>query len=175
MARWRSWHCPDCGGIFKHFHHPDSEPPPNRCPLCDAWVSDAEPAFTAAAPALRNAQKVKAVEDVYYAMESGSRSNAEAAAQMLPGVSASDLRHMHINDSKPNVVTSDNQVAQRMAAMQQVGIPTGFNMATGGGHNIPAYNNIPQGGLAAQQMVQSQHFQNIRRVMTEGNQGSYKP
>jgi len=175
MAKFRFWRCPDCGGTFKHLHHPSDAPPPDRCALCGAWMSDAEPTFVPQAPGIRNGAKVRAVEDVYYAMEDGSKARAEAAAQILPGVSASDLTHMHITNSTPNLINSNNEVAQRMAAMQGVGLPTGFGGGVGGGHNLPQYSHIPQGGLGIQSSIIQQHFQNARQVMSEGNMGSYTP
>lgn len=178
MARWRSWKCPDCSQTFRHFHHPDDEPPPNRCPHCDAWVSTAEPAFTPAAPAIRNGAKVRAVEDVYYAMEDSSRARAEAIAEATPGVSASDLRHMHITDSKPNLVASNNEVAHRMKAMQSVGLSTGFGNvdATGGGHNLPEYSHIPNvGNNFYRNTMLPAHWQLARQIEAGGNMGSWTP
>ena len=162
-------------GIFRYFHHPVDEPPPKRCPLCDAWVSTVEPTFTPEAPRIRNAEKVYAVEDVYTAMERGNRATIEHVASITPGVSASDLNHMKITDSgPPNLVTSDNEVARRMQAMQQAGVPTGFGMATGS-HNLSQFSNIPQSGMAIRDQIASRHWAVARAATSAGNQGVYRP
>jgi hypothetical protein len=89
------YRCPDCDGKFKW---PRDIDPPTRCQLCDSWMSVDEPPFEPKAPALRNGAIVKAVEDVYYAMEDGSKHRAEQMAALTPGASASDFSHTLITD-----------------------------------------------------------------------------
>lgn len=86
MARFVYYRCPDCGGTFQHLHHPSDAPPPNRCALCRAWMSDEEPfeeTFVPVAPGIRKSSYAQSVDQSYRAMEESSRHRADEAADML--------------------------------------------------------------------------------------------
>lgn len=86
MAHYQSYRCPDCQGLFRHMHHPDDSPPPDRCPLCGAWVSEdapPEPAFIPQAPGIRKSAYARSVDQTYRAMEQSSIERADDAAALL--------------------------------------------------------------------------------------------
>jgi hypothetical protein len=86
MARYQAYKCPECEGVFRHFHHPDDSPPPDRCVLCGAWVSEGappEPVFVPQAPGIRKSDYVKSVDQVYRTYEDASIQRAEDAADHL--------------------------------------------------------------------------------------------
>ena len=82
MARFVfGYRCPECAGKFVW---EQSKEPPERCPLCHAWVSEDEPTvFQPKAPAIRKSAYTKSVDQTYRAMESRSIERAEDAASML--------------------------------------------------------------------------------------------
>ncbi len=86
MARFVHYRCPECRGIFRHLHHPSDSPPPDRCPLCQAWVSDGEPpeaVFVPQAPGIKKSAFAESVEQSYRAMEASSVGRAEEAGDLL--------------------------------------------------------------------------------------------
>lgn len=86
MARFIWYKCPDCSGTFKHLHHPSDAPPPDRCPMCGAWVSEDEPPeeiFVPQAPGIRKSAYAQAVDQSYRAMEEASAQRAEDAVEQL--------------------------------------------------------------------------------------------
>lgn len=75
------YRCPECGGKFKWNRN---EEPPERCPLCQAWVSEDEPAeFAPKAPAIHKSPYVKAVDLIYRETERQSIDRANEAASLL--------------------------------------------------------------------------------------------
>lgn len=175
MARYRFWRCPDCDGTFKHLHHPDDSPPPDRCQLCGAWMSESEPVFVPQAPMVGNAAKIKAVDDVYYGMEDASKARAELMAQHTPGASASDFSHTLITDM------NDRQRPGDAAVKLPVRNPVTEAMARGiggfqssGGGMMPEYAALPLTGDATRQNNVAQHRQMAHQLVAAGNMGSYK-
>lgn len=178
MARYRHWRCPDCGGTFKHLHHPDDAPPPDRCLLCGAWMSETEPVFVPQAPAVGNPARVKAVDDVYYGMEDATKARAELMARHTPGASASDFSHTLITDMNDRQKPGDiawkppppSPVTQQMEFLKQRGANVGF----GAGSGIPNYApDIPLTGDAARQQMTRNHHQMVRELVAGGQIGSY--
>ncbi len=95
MARFVSYQCPDCGGVFEHLHHPSDAPPPDRCPLCQSWVSSSEPPqeiFVPKAPGIRKNAYVKSVDESYRQMEAASIARSEDAADLLRDAYRDDMR-----------------------------------------------------------------------------------
>lgn len=96
MARFVSYKCPDCRGLFRYLHHPSDAPPPDRCPLCKAWVSDEapiSPVFEPKAPRIRKSKYVKSVDASYRAMEAASIQRADEAADKLADVYRADNKN----------------------------------------------------------------------------------
>lgn len=91
MARFLvRYRCPECVGEFKF---PFGEEPPDRCPLCNAWVSEAEPPeFTPKAPAIRKSAYAKSIDQVYRATEAASIERANEAAGVLESAYAAQPR-----------------------------------------------------------------------------------
>ena len=80
----RYWRCPECNGVFKFFH--TTPEPPDRCILCDAWMSDEEPpesAFEPQAPLIRASNYARSVDMTYREMERQSSLRADEAADNL--------------------------------------------------------------------------------------------
>ena len=169
MARFRFWKCPDCGGTFRHLHHPDDEPAPDRCALCGSWMSDAEPSFVPQAPAVGNSARVKAVDDVYYGMEDASRVRAEQMAEMTPGASASDFNHTLVTNLRDRQRPGDiaampappSPVTQQMDFLQARGGNVGFG---GGSANRAEFAHIPQGGHAVREQTGRDHWSRVQAV-----------
>ena len=123
MARFQSFRCPDCDGVFEwHMHH--SNPLPLYCPLCASYVGDDPPTetFTPKAPSIG---RHRSADAVYRAMEEGSIQRAKLAAEMT-GVSESEMSHLKITDMKDNLragdiaaITRPNPVSTQMAANPQ--------------------------------------------------------
>jgi len=171
MARYRHWRCPDCEGTFRFLHHPDDAPPPDRCLLCGAWMSESEPAFVPEAPAIKNSAKVKAVDDVYYAMEDASAARTEDMAAMVPCASASDFNHTKITDMRDHQRTGDiaykppppSPVTEQMEFLRQRGGNVGF-----AGSGIPNYApGIPLTGDAARQAANMQHHSRVQSIVSK--------
>lgn len=89
MAKFIHYRCPDCAGVFRHLHHPSDAPPPERCPLCGAWVSsDAppDPVFVPQAPRIRENAYAQSIDRVYRAEERASEQRAADAVATLEDV-----------------------------------------------------------------------------------------
>jgi hypothetical protein len=89
MARFVHYRCPDCEGTFKYMHHPSDAPPPDRCPLCEAWVSTEAPpeeVFVPQAPRIRENAYAKSIDRVYREQEQASIERADEAAAALEDV-----------------------------------------------------------------------------------------
>lgn len=181
------YRCPDCGEKFKW---PRDIDPPRRCVHCDSWmeVDEPPPEFIPKAPMIRNGERVRAVEDVYYAMEDGSRARAEMAAQHLPGVSASELTHMHITDMNDRQKAGDiaakpvnNTISQAMSrgigGWQGMGAAEFASAAHGGPRpdGKPALNFVPHAGEAARQQTTQIHSRIAAPMVRASEIGRYMP
>ncbi len=166
MARFQTLKCPDCDGVFEWFMH-HSNPLPQYCPLCAAYVGEEPPSevFVPKAPAIGRKSSQDAV---YRAMEEGSIQRAKMAAD-LAGVSESEMSHLKITDMKDNLregdiaaVTRPNPVSTFMqqhpqvaAAAQQQG--AAYAAATTSGP-------YPYAGLRMLNTVSRAH-NNIRQII----------
>ena len=75
------YRCPECAGKFSWAR--DAEPP-DRCPLCNAWVSEDEPdEFIPKAPAIRKSVYAKSMDQTYRRMEAASIERADEAESIL--------------------------------------------------------------------------------------------
>lgn len=84
MAFYRHYACPDCGGTFKHMHVLSDDPPPDRCPLCGSWVSEAPPpVFVPQAPGIAKSAMSKSIDQTYNGIMDASIQRAEEAGAML--------------------------------------------------------------------------------------------
>ena len=118
-ARFRSYRCPDCGGVFRHLHETSESPPPSRCALCAAWMEDApEPVFTPQAPGIRKSPLVKSVDQTYRAMEEASIQRAEEAAGMAwdqahaAGMTDAQIRDTRVADMSEIKITNMKDPSQ---------------------------------------------------------------
>lgn len=111
MAFYRHYDCPDCGGRFKFMHVLSDDPPPDRCPLCGSWVSEAEPpqpVFVPQAPGIAKSAMAKSIDQTYNGMMDASVQRAEEAGDMLDdqlraaGVD-DDTRRQHVAEAKSQV------------------------------------------------------------------------
>jgi hypothetical protein len=85
VSQTKTWECPDCEGRFTHFHIPPSAPPPDRCPLCGAWMSSETPpdeVFVPQAPLIRTGY-ARAVDQAYRVTEEASIQRADEARGAL--------------------------------------------------------------------------------------------
>ncbi len=202
MARYQSYRCPECGGVFRHFHHPSDSPPPDRCPLCKAWVSDdepAEPAFLPQAPGIRKSAYVKSVDQTYRNMEAASIERAEEAAGILETAYAKQPRDeefsglvevtqreqiaklksdLKLTDMKDPSEMRPGDVAAIMPPMKSdspVAKGAGFQTFAG-----PAPDHLPGvgGGRQALESVRTatagSHSSNAARLIQAGNMGTYR-
>jgi hypothetical protein len=91
MAVIYKFRCPDCSTVFRIADKPDWD----FCPKCKVSLKTHDdevcmPAFISAG--------TKSVDKVYTDMEKGSEVRAQIGAEMLPGVSASDLSDLKITN-----------------------------------------------------------------------------
>jgi len=105
MARYVDYRCPECSGKFRWLHHPSDAPPPDRCPLCHAWVSEDEPPeqiFVPKAPMIKKSLMAKSWDQTARAIEEASIQRAKMVADEF-GVPESEVSHMKItNMREPN-------------------------------------------------------------------------
>jgi hypothetical protein len=183
MAKFVHYQCPDCRGTFKHLHHPSDAPPPDRCPLCGSWVSDAEPpqeVFVPQAPAVHGASaKAKAVDDVYYGMEDASVARTHMMAEAAGG-SASDYDHTKITNLRN---TKEGEIAAVPAAPNPVStLMQQTPQTTGHQHNITAqgYAAATTSGIGAyagertRQQLTKQHHDNVRQLVGGATMGVHR-
>lgn len=133
MARFVTYQCPDCEGVFRWLRHPSDEPPPNYCPKCGSNMT-AEPTFVPLAPHIARSIS-KTADNVYRQMENASAANMEAAAE-IGGGDAADYAALKINDLadylKPGDVAAKmpaNPVSQHMTNTGQGGFQPGMTGA----------------------------------------------
>lgn len=87
------YRCPECAGKFKWNRN---EEPPERCPLCNAWVSEDEPVeFVPKAPLIKKSAYAKSIDQTYREMERSSIERADEAASMLDSAYAAQPRDEH--------------------------------------------------------------------------------
>lgn len=82
----QKYRCPDCSGLFTHTYRSDDPAFPERCPLCNSWVSEDEPpaeVFEAPAPMIKKNTFGKSEEQTYRAVSEASVARANDAADQL--------------------------------------------------------------------------------------------
>jgi hypothetical protein len=98
LAKFQHYRCPECGGVFKFLHERSDTPPPDRCLLCNAWVSEdepPEPVFVPQAPRIKKSPYAKSVDQTYRNMEESSIHRADEAAGMLESQYAAQPKDEH--------------------------------------------------------------------------------
>lgn len=174
------YRCPDCQRIFRH---PAENPPPDRCPLCHAWVSEDEPpeeVFVPQSPAIQKLAFNKSVKQVYRAVEESSIQRAKDAADMA-GVPESEMAHLKVTNMRdpsemrqgdmaaimpsPSVAAQSLTVGASAPGFQQFGgaVP---NHAPGVG-GYEERNAVVSG-------ISTTHVSRAAAMTRAGNLGSYK-
>ena len=197
MARYQAYKCPECEGVFRHFHHPDDSPPPDRCVLCGAWVSEGappEPVFVPQAPGIRKSDYVKSVDQVYRTYEDASIQRAEDAADHLDqqlrdnGVDE-ETRRKEIFELKSGLkVTNMRDPSEMregdMAAIMPAATQAAQNLSIG--PSRPGFQEMAGGvpnhapgvgpaktGESTRQSITAGHSQRAAQMIQAGNMGSY--
>lgn len=177
MAFFRSYQCPDCGGVFKFLHHPNDAPPPDECELCHASMIEPEQVFVAQAPRI-GTERAARPEQVYRQLETASEARAELMAQHGGG-SASDYRHTKITNLSDSrypgdtaaIIRPQNPVQQFMQQNASV-VGGGYSpMANAQGQEYALQTRVgpfPYAGAQAADQVTRIHG-NLARVVA--NQG----
>lgn len=181
MAKYLHYKCPDCDGVFRDLQVRADDPPPDRCPLCNSWVSDTAPpeeVFVPQAPAVRSAIS-RAVDDVYRGTEDASVLRTEMMAQ-LGGGSASDYNHTKITNLRDHQRPGDvayvppppNPVSELMRTNPNVGGHTqqAQQFAEANRYGVGAY-----AGEKARQATVSQHRAQLQSIVGAGTLARYKP
>lgn len=181
MPRYVSYKCPDCDGVFEHMHHPMDSPPPDRCKLCNAWMSEDEPpvaVFVPRAPRIRKNAHVKSVDQVYRKMEADSILRAKEAADVA-GVSEIEMSHLKQTNFREPEDMREGDTAALPAPMGRVvphpnlpqanfggGVPSvqGYVADSGGSPELGAL----MGGIKAR------HAATARQAVVAGNMGVYR-
>lgn len=183
MARFVDYRCPDCNGVFRHLHHPSDEPPPDRCALCGAWVSDDEPLdelFVPKAPRIAKSAYAKSVNQVYRKMEESSIERAREAADMA-GVPESDMSHLKITNMRDPSEMREGDTAAIMpstaVAAQRLTTPTakpGFQQYGGGvPDHAPGVGGYQQRN-AVMTDIRSTHSQRASAMVRAGELGRHQ-
>jgi hypothetical protein len=181
MVRPQTYRCPDCDGVFRYFHHPDNEPPPNFCPLCGSNMSDQpEFAFMPSAPHLAKSIG-KTADRVYRQVEESSVANAEMVAEMT-GESASDvataMKVTNLADYlRPGDIAAkmaNNEVAKHMRATGQGGFQPALGMTGQDYAKATGQGLFPHAGDAMRQDIASTHQQRAHVVQRLGQLGRHK-
>jgi hypothetical protein len=178
--RQQAYRCPDCGGAFRYFHHPDDEPPPNFCPLCGSNMSDQpEFAFMPAAPHLAKTIG-KTADNVYRQTEAASLAHIEAAAEMTGG-DKSDFSAMKVTNMadylRPGDIAAkmaNNEVAKHMTATGQGGFSPALGMTGAQYASATKEGLFPHTGEIMRQDITSAHQQRARQVERLGQLGRHK-
>lgn len=88
-----AYRCPECAETFRW---PREKPPPDRCPQCNAWVSEDEPEeFVPKAPRIKKSPYTKSVDQTYREMERSSIDRADEAAGILESAYATQPADEH--------------------------------------------------------------------------------
>lgn len=178
MAFFRSYQCPDCGGVFKFLHHPNAAPPPDECELCHASMLESEPVFVAQAPRIATAGGQKH-DQVYRQLETASEARAELMAEHGGG-SASDYSHTKItnlSDSRYQgdvaaVIQPPANPVQSFMAQQAPAIGGGYAPLAGGTGIEYAQQTrsgpFPYAGARASDGVRAAHSRLAAAVAAQG-------
>lgn len=175
MPVMRTYQCPDCEGTFDHLHLRSTDEPPNFCPLCGSNMSDPEPQVGR----INLGTSVgKSGDQVYRAMEDGSATRAQIAADHL-GIDASEMSAMKITDIKDNMregdtaaVTSNNAVSQMMTQTQGV---TGLQDASAASQFAASAHTgaYAHAGDKARQSLVTAHQKRAHEIVKAGEMGRY--
>lgn len=203
--RRRRWRCPDCAGEFVHSYLSSEPDCPERCPLCDAWVSDEAPpqeVFVPAAPGIRKSAFAKSVDQTYRAMEESSRHRADEAADTLETAYRADP--LDGEDSGLIAASRKEQIAQMKSELKITNMRDPSDMREGDAAAItdsaaaqrlsigpsrpgfqqlggaPPPNHAPGvGNYAVRDAVTSGinagHASRAQALVSAGNMGTYKP
>jgi hypothetical protein len=151
--------CPKCREKFKY---DVADGWPDNCQICGEDINNRVPDNVVMVPAFLS-QKSKNNDKVARDIMDGSETRAELAASMA-GVPVSEMSSLKVtnlndrNDTLHSAVEVRNEVTQRMDAMQQAGLPTGFgtNAADAMGRAAQAHTgDAPYAGLRAMKNLQS--------------------
>jgi hypothetical protein len=134
MAKFQHYKCPECGGVFKFLHERSDTPPPDRCLLCDAWVSEDEPVFVPQAPRIKKSHYTKSVDQTYRNMESASIERAEEAAGILESEYAAQPKDEHDSLVK---VTQREEIANLRSDLKITNMRDPSEMREGDTAHIP--------------------------------------
>ena len=129
--------CPLCSGKFR-WNPLDGYP--DSCKLCHASIGSGRADDDISMPAIIGA-RTKVADETYRQLETTSEYRASQAAE-LAGCSVSDMSEVKVTNIRDNLrqgeiaaVPVNNEVTQRMAAMQARGLPVGFNQGAGAGYS----------------------------------------
>jgi hypothetical protein len=142
MAFFRSYQCPDCGGVFKFLHHPAESPPPDACELCHASMVEPEPVFVAQAPRIGTTRGER-LDQVFRQLEIASEARAELMAQ-AGGGSVADYAHTKLTNF------NDSRHAGDVAAITPPTPVQGFMMNSGAGGGYKPLGGAEPSEYAAQ-------------------------
>lgn len=189
MAIYRKYQCPDCQGVFRFLHHPNTEPPPKFCPLCGADVSgekkQRKPRLKKAdhaslpddvRPSVRRTA-TKSVDGLYRQMESASENRMQDAAELL-GVDARSLSAMKMTNMKDNLREGDMSMSTTPSAAAQImgstttdaGLTMQFqdNSAAAEYAKATRVGPNPLAGNKTRELVTSSHAMRQQRVVSAG-------
>jgi hypothetical protein len=145
VAKFQHYRCPECGGVFRHTHLLlDKSDPPDRCPLCHAWVNEDEPPteeFVPQAPRIKKNSYTKSVDQTYRNMEEASILRADEAAGMLESQYAAQPKDEH--DSLVRV-TQKEEIAHLKSELKITNMRDPSEMREGDTAHIPK-PSIPTG------------------------------
>lgn len=166
MPATRTYQCPDCDGVFDHFHRKADDPPPEYCPLCGAYVGEEVTKLPNAANLFKSGKR-KSADAVYRAMESSSEARAELAGDKA--LKVTDFK----GGKEPYRVpmSSDAQGMEAAARKNSFGADR---------ESIAAYLQSGQtgpgagSGVTALKTLTTQHGRTAREVTQAGQIASYR-
>jgi hypothetical protein len=167
------YRCPECA---EKFRWPQHASPPERCPLCKAWVSEEEPGeFVPKAPAIRKSPYTKSVDQTYRAMEQASIERAREAASAL-GVSEAEVSNLKLTNMKDPSQMREGETAAILPSVDPA-VAKGAGFQTLGG-KPPDYQPGVGGGRgpldAVRNAMTSNHRTRAGAMIRAGNIGSYR-
>jgi hypothetical protein len=151
MARFVHYRCPDCGGTFRWLHHPSDSPPPDRCTLCNAWVSEDEPpeeVFVPQAPGIAKSNYAKSIDQTYRATEEASIARANDAAGQLEDAYRKEDRESPF-EGDPAVLREfqRNQVAEMRSGLKITDMKDPSSMREGDNAAVNKPVQVPGAGF----------------------------
>lgn len=195
MAVYRTYQCPVCEQYFDFLHHPNDEPPPDRCLLCNADVSGkkktrkVKKVDSVNSPGLAERLKYlprpgsrvsRSADAVQRGMENASIARMNEAAEVL-GVSPSTLSNMKMTDMKDNLREGEmSQSTTPSDATQLTGSATTATLIDSTGSNqtqnfTPFQNNAreslasaPRTGINNLGMINSLHQTRGAKIVSAG-------